>query len=140
VPQDYIIRLLQQLGAVVAMIAGKRARGEFEAAEQELEEQCLRQTGLPMIVVKQSTPEGLLGLLAMGGARQGLRALTLAELLREDGLLSEQRGNPPLAVLSYRQAVALIEHTLPQLGGEDAAFFRERHSELQAKLRDLAGG
>lgn len=138
-PQDYIIRLLQQLGAIVATIAGKRVAGDLEGAEQEIAEQCVRQTGLPFVVVKQSSPEDLAALLAMGGSLQVPRALTLAELLRQDAILNEQRGNPLAAVTSYRQAAHLISRGLPMLSGEDEAVFRERQSEIAAKLRDLAG-
>jgi hypothetical protein len=140
VPQDYIIRLLQQLGAMLATIAGKKSVGDLAGAEQEIAEQCLRHTGLPLMVVKQSSPEDLAALLAMGGAMQVPRALILAELLREDGQLSEARGNPPGAVMSYRQSAELIARALPSLRGEDERAFLERQAELAVKLRDLGGG
>jgi hypothetical protein len=140
VPQDYIIRLLQQLGAVLAAIAGKKTSGDLAGAEQEIAEQCLRHTGLPLVVVKQSSPEDLAALLAMGGALQVPRALLLAELLREEAELNELRGNPPGAVLSYRQALRLIEDALPTLRGEDETVFRERQATIATKVRDLAGG
>jgi hypothetical protein len=140
VPQDYIIRLLQQLGAMLATIAGKKSVGDLAGAEQEIAEQCLRHTGLPLMVVKQSSPEDLAALLAMGGAMQVPRALILAELLREDGALSEARGNPPGAVMSYRQSAELIARALPSLRGEDERAFLERQAELAVKLRDLGGG
>ncbi len=139
-PQDYIIRLLQQLGAVLASIAGKKSQGDWAAAEQEIADQCERHTGLPFAVVKQSTPESLAQLLAMGGAMQLPRSLMLAELLCEDADLSERRGNPMAAAASYAQAEALIARALPSLAGEDEAAFQEKQAVVVTKLRDLAGG
>lgn len=138
-PQDYILRLLQQLGAIVATIAGRRTAGDLQGAEQAIADECLRQTGLPFVVVQQSSPENLAALLQMGGARQVSRALTLAELLREDALLAEQRGNPLHAAVSYRQALSLVTSTLPGLRGEEETLFRGRAAELAVKLRDLTG-
>jgi hypothetical protein len=138
-PQDYIIRLLQQLGAMLATIAGKKSVGDLAGAEQEIADQCERHTGLPWVVVKQSTPDALVGLLAMGGAMKTPRALILAELLREDGELNERRGDPPAAAMSYRLAAGLISDALPSLRGEDEAAFRERAADLATKLRDLGG-
>ncbi|HEX2099126.1 MAG TPA: hypothetical protein VHF69_00600 [Candidatus Synoicihabitans sp.] len=138
-PQDYILRLLQQLGAIVATILGKRAAGDLDGAEAEIAEQCLRHTGLPLVVVKQSTPEALAQLLAMGGAMQTSRALILAELLRHDAQLAEARGNPVAAALSYQQADRLIADSLPSLAGEEAEAFRQKQAEIATKLRDLGG-
>lgn len=137
-PQDYILRLLEQLGAMAATIGGKKAAGDLEGAALEIEEQCVRHTGLPFAVVKQASPEGLSLLLEMGGAMQVPRQLMLAELLRQEAELCERRGNPPAAVLSYRQAAQLIEDALPSLAGEDAATFREVQATIAAKLRDLS--
>lgn len=136
-PQDYIVRLLEQLRAIAATVGGKKAADDLAGAEQEIEEQCVRQTGLPFAVVKQATPEGLSLLLGMGGAMQLPRRLILAELLSQDGDLNERRGDPPLAALSYRQAIRLIDDALPSLRGAEAAAIRKKQAAMAAKLRDI---
>lgn len=138
-PQDYILRLLQQLGAIVATISGKRTAGDLAGAEQEIDEQCQRHVGLPLVVVRQSSPEGLDGLLAMGGVMQLHRSLILAELLRQDAELARSRGNPLSAVASLRQADHLIERALPSLVGEEAKAFRRAAQDIAVQLRDLGG-
>lgn len=138
-PQDYILRLLQQLGAIVATIAGKRTAGDFAGAEHELNEQCLRHTGLPLVVAKQASSDDLQALLAMGGQMQLHRSLILAELLRQDAELAKARGNPLEAVVSLRRALDLVERALPALVGEEAAAFREAQQTMVTQLRDLGG-
>src|SRR5690606_27758281 len=108
-PQDYILRWLQQLGAIVATISGKRTAGDLAGAEQEIDDQCQRHIGLPLVVIRQSSPEGLEALLAMGGSMQLHRSLILAELLRQDAELAKARGNPMFAAGSLRQAERLIQ-------------------------------
>jgi len=138
-PQDYILRLLQQLGAIVATIAGKRTAGDLAGAEQEIDDQCQRHVGLPLVVVRQSSPENLAALLAMGGAMQVHRSLILAELLRQDADLALARGNPLAAVTSLRQAERLVQHALPSLVGDEAETFSRAAQEIATQLRDLGG-
>ena len=137
VSQDYILRLLQQLGAVVATILGRRAAGDLAGAEQEIEEQCLRHVGLPWVIVRQSSPESLRSLLAMGGALQSLRTLVVAELLVQSADLAQARCNPPAAAADLSLAEALYREILPQLGGSDAEEICRRHRDVVARQRDL---
>ena len=138
-PQDYILRLLQQLGAIVATISGKRTAGDLAGAEREIDDQCQRHVGLPFAVIRQSSPEGLEALLAMGGSMQLHRSLILAELLRQDAELAIARGNPMFAAASLRQAERLIQRALPSLFGEEAEAFGRAAQDIAAQLRDLSG-
>jgi hypothetical protein len=62
--QDYILRMLQQIGAMLAGIIAKKQQGDLAGAEAELQEQCLHRVGLPLFVLKHSPPEAVAELLA----------------------------------------------------------------------------
>jgi len=136
--QDYVLRMIQQIAAMLAGIVAKRQQGDLAGAEAELQDKCLQHVGLPLMVVKHSSPEVVSAWLASAGAMRHLRAVTLAELLLQDAALSEARGNPPEAVLAYEHAFRLLHDALGVLSIDDEKACRERLSTIAAKLRDLA--
>lgn len=138
--QDYILRMIQQVAAMLAGIIAKKQRGDWDGAEAELDEQCRQHVGLPLVVVKHSPPADVVDLLAASGARQHTRGIMLAELLLQDAALAEARGNPPAALLSYRLAFRLLSDALLVLAHEEENHYRARLVDISAKLRDLGDG
>ncbi len=136
---DYIMRVIEQVAAMLAGIMARRKAGDQAGAAQELEEQSLRQVGLPLFVVKHSPPEAVTALLAESGARRHVRGVLLSELLLQDAALAEERGNPPEAVASYALAFRLLNDALATLAVDDEVIYRDRLGEISAKLRDLGG-
>ena len=72
---DYILTIVEQVGLMLAELARLKS-GEKPAGISVL---CLRETGLPLAVVKHSSPETILQLLKTGGGTQYARAVLLAE-------------------------------------------------------------
>lgn len=124
---------------MLAQIVAKKTRGDVSGAAAEIEEQCLQHIGLPLILIKQSSPDAVAGLLASGGALRTTRAILLAELLLQDAELSELRGNPPEAVLSYSHAQRLLADVVGALNPDEQAHYRDQLANIAAKLRDLGG-
>ena len=137
---DYILRMIQQVAMMLASIMAKRERGDVGAAADEIEEKCLQTIGLPLGLVKQSTPEMVAELLAAGGALACPRAIMLAELLVQDAELSVERGDPPMAAISYRHAASLLNGAIDSLGPQDEEHYRAKLTDVAEKLRDLDGG
>ena len=135
--QDYILRMLHQVGAMLAGIIAKRQRGDLAGAEAELQEQCLQRVGLPLVVVKHSPPQAVAELLAGGGALHHARGVFVAELLLQDAALAEARGNPPDALGSYRVAYRLLTDALSVLSVDEEKTYRARLVAIAARLRDL---
>jgi hypothetical protein len=135
--EDYILRMLQQISAMIAGIVGKKQAGDFAGAEAELQEKCLQHIGLPLDVVKHAPPDALAELLAAGGALRHTKGVFLAELLLQDAALAEARGNPPEALLAYQQASRLLVDALNVLSADEEKHYRARLVDISAKLRDL---
>ncbi|MGH8018426.1 MAG: hypothetical protein ACREIA_09070 [Opitutaceae bacterium] len=134
---DYILRLVQQISMVLAGIIHQRKQGQTDAAMHEIERVCLEQTGLPFSLIKQSAPDDVAELLKSGGDLRITRSLILAELLSEEAVLCELRGNAPAAATSYAHAEKLIADSLPFLGPEEKTHFEARLADVSAKQRDL---
>ncbi len=122
---------------VLAGIIHQRKQGQTEAARQEIERACLEQIGLPFSLIKQSAPADIAVLLQSGGHLRVTRSLILAELLSEDAVLCELRGNAPAAAISYAHAEKLLADSLPFLGPEEKTHFETRLADISAKRRDL---
>jgi hypothetical protein len=138
--QDFIVRMLQQISAMLAGIVARKQRGDLAGAEVEVRERCLQHIGLPLDVVKHATPDAVAELLAAGGARRHAHGVLLAELLLQDAALAEARGNPPEALLGYQHAFRLLCDAADVLGGEEERHCRTRLTEIGVKLRDLGDG
>ena len=87
--QDYIMRVLQQVAAMLSVIIAKKLSGQLAEASQELEAACLRTVGLPLDRVKRLSPDELAGPLQMAGA---LRCLKVASWGAEDQSDSRHGG------------------------------------------------
>jgi hypothetical protein len=129
--QDYILRLIEQVGQMLASILTLRKAGRNAEATKEIEVVCLRAVGLPFNLVKQSSPETLLQLLQSGGGTQYVRAVMLAELLLQQAELCDAARKDREAMISRAQAHRLLAHAINSLAPDEQAVYR-------AKLKVIA--
>jgi hypothetical protein len=130
-PQDYILRLIEQVSLMLAELSRLKA-AERSARVSAL---SLRETGLPLDFVKHSSPETILRLLESGGGTQHARAILLAELLLQDADLSDAAGRDREATVSRAQAQALLAHSVDQLSPEEQLVYRPKLEALTLDLR-----
>ena len=121
-PQDYILRLIEQVAQMIAEICRLRAAEK----PARLNAICLRETGLPLELVKRSSPETILELLKSGGGTQYARAVILAELLLQDAEASDLAGRNREAIISRAQARALLGSSIDYLSNEEQAVYRPK--------------
>jgi hypothetical protein len=119
---DYIIRLIKQLGAVLARIAGKRKAGELDAALQEAGKGWDDLIGQP--------PRELVDVLDTHTLAEMLREpakmRAAAQLLIEEGHVHAAKHNPVHAAICYRRAWELyLEARLIEPSDDDAAAMSE---------------
>ena len=119
---DYIIRLIKQLGAALARIAGKRKAGEFDDALQEAGKGWDDLIGQPprelVDVLDTRTLADML--------REPAKMRAAAQLLIEEGRACAGKGDPVHAAVRYRRAWELyLEARLIEPSDEDAAVMSE---------------
>jgi hypothetical protein len=124
--QDYILRLIEQ---VAQMLAEIRRLRNAERPER-IGAICEREIGLPLSLVKHSSPDTILQLLESGGATRHVRAVILAELLLQDAELSEAAGKSQEAMVSRAQAKVLLERNIDSLSPDEQAGYRPKLEEL----------
>jgi hypothetical protein len=86
------MRLIEQVGRMLAGILALRKVGRIADAARQVETLCEQNTGLRLELVKRSAPETILQLLKTGGGTEHVRAVLLAELLLQDAEMSDDDG------------------------------------------------
>src|SRR5258708_1681769 len=128
--QDYILRLIEQVALMLAELS-RLKKAERPARIGAL---CLREVGLPIELIKHSSPETIFQLLETGGGTQYVRAVLVAELLLQDAEVSDEAGKNREAFISRAQAKALLAHSIDNLSPEEQAIYRPK---LEALIADL---
>lgn len=136
-PEDYIMRLAQQIAAMLAAIIARRAEGKSAEARQDLDSTCLQTVGLPLATLKRLKPEDLSRQLEQSGANQCARSIILAELFIQDAELLSEDGDAQGALASYLHAFCLIFDSFPLLASDEQTIYRPKLEMLAAKLEHL---
>lgn len=120
--EDYIIRLIKQLAAAIARIAGKRQAGEYEAALAEAGKAWDDLIGQPpRELVDMVDTHTLAGML-----KEPARMRVAAQLLIEEGRSYAGKGDPVHATVCYRRAFELyLEARVLEPDDEDHAVLAE---------------
>src|SRR6476619_4279670 len=119
--RDYIMRLIEQVAAVLASIIAKERAGQYVEAKANVDEKARQVVGMGLGEIRKLPPEAVSQLLAnSGGLRYG-RAVILAELLLHDAVNADAAGDPREALLSRIHAFCLLSETIENLTEEDRA-------------------
>ena len=134
--QDFVLRLIQQVAQMLASVLAARKAGRTEEAKQAIEKQCFRTTGLPYLLVKNSSLSELLTMMDSGP--QGLRCsrkIMLAELLLQDAEIDEAAGNIAASQHSEELAAGLLAASLGSLSQDEARAYQAKLELIQTKLQ-----
>ncbi len=149
IERDYIMRLAQQLAAVVARVLRLRELEKYDQAQQELEQACGELLGLNyelLLSLDAATAAQLLG--------HEEKIKIAAKLMHEEGELLEHQGRFELAharrqraLELYLEAVALTGYAEAEDGAIlasfrqkiDAAALRDRYQEILSALPRQTG-
>ncbi|HSI13807.1 MAG TPA: hypothetical protein VK961_17310 [Chthoniobacter sp.] len=136
-PQDYILRLIEQAAAMIGAVIAKRRKGEIQEARQDLQTLCLQNVGLPLETVKGLSPDAVAEHLTTAGGHRFVRAVMLAELLIQDAETLETQGDAQRALPSYVHAFCLLFDAYPVLSEEERAIYRVKLEALGGKVAEL---
>jgi len=130
--RDYILRMIEQMGAVFArlrqlIVGGERAEEEMRAAAQ--------QASVNLDMARALDADSLIALLAPDAQADVTRVWVMAELLFLDGLRASEGGDEPGAREAWRKALRLYQSLDPAIiGGLPEA--TGRIHELRALLQE----
>jgi hypothetical protein len=131
-PQDYLLRLIDQISIVLAEIARLMAAGNRSGALAELNEQCRQTIGLNITQVQQMSPEAVAQLFETAGGLRQSRAIILAELLLKDAEIHP--GDHGRESLDRLHAFCLLAQVIHLLDPDDQRVYRQKLNELRDYL------
>lgn len=146
VQRDYILRLIEQMGAVLAELRRAilgRMRGDAgsEGAAASQTEDVLRraagEAGMDLALARAASADALPAMLSPGGEVDPMRCWLLAEVLMTDGVQRWHEGSTEAARSSLAKAAVLFKLTGPgfHLAGFPEA--RDRLEEIESLLARL---
>jgi hypothetical protein len=136
--QDYFLRLIEQVAQMLAAIVASRKAGRKSDAVEQIAAACQNNVGIPLEIVRRSSPGTLLQLLEPGGALRHIRAVILAELLMQDSEILEDDGKSGEALIARAQAYALLSDALPHLPTKEQSIYRKKMEILRVGNVDKA--
>ena len=132
---DYILRLIEQLGAVLrAFVSGTAVSGiQTEDAQGMIEDSCRRALGLSYSTIQAMPPEHLVELLQAGGGTWMDRCFLAAILFEYDAETSRQSGDVARAREAAERALYLYS-VLKAAPGVPPDYEIQKKSERLMKL------
>lgn len=138
--RDYILRLIEQAGAVLIRLRNMILGRSSSATEVDRQLRLAAGfVGLDLGIARVATPDTLAMMVAPTGELDPTRCWFLAEMLYLDGLQAELNGRAGAAWVSYDKALRLFSMVEP--GGAFLAGFpeaAERKQEIEQRLRSLS--
>jgi hypothetical protein len=112
VQQDYMLRMIQELGGFVRGLLQLRRGGRSEQAIVQIQDAIGRFSGLNASLVHVISEDDLVQLLRARGGVDPDRAWALAELLREEALAYDELGNEAEATPRFMKSLRLYLEVL----------------------------
>lgn len=136
--RDYLLRLIEQVGQLLARVIEQRQNRAPHEALQSVMAACERLFGLAAVEVFQHTPDQHVRMLADGEPPETARdkILMYAALTAEAGRCYAELGNPPFAQQSFYNALRLTLRARRDYPAERWPSFAPNVDDLLLRLAD----
>jgi tetratricopeptide (TPR) repeat protein len=105
---DYIMRIIQQLGVALAQIIYRKGREEYDEAEAIISRSAQSLLGFDITLLRRLSDEGIAGLLRRPDPSDVGAFLVAAELLLQQGDVDAARGREDDGFDCYHKALSLF--------------------------------
>jgi len=106
--KDYILRIAENVGRALAQIIYHKEIQDYQGALSLIDELCKQTVGAGSGFIHAISEETLLAMLTLLGILNIEKALLIATLLKTEGDIYEDQGNPDAAYESYLKALNLF--------------------------------
>jgi tetratricopeptide (TPR) repeat protein len=106
--KDYILSIAENVGRALAQIIYDKEIHEYQGALSLIDELCKQTVGAGSGFIHAISEETLLAMLTLLGILNVEKALLIATLLKAEGDIYEEQGNPDAAYESYLKALNLL--------------------------------
>ncbi len=134
--EDYLMRIINQVLAALLKAIGLKKKGEYEQAQQALDQAFEQLTGLPANMLKGLDDAGLLAALTAQGQVDIGRLAVLADLFWEEGDILDRRDRRAAGTASAARALRLY---LEVVLADDGNLSAENIRKVEAARSRLSG-
>ena len=128
--RDFLLRLIEQMGRVLAGIRARLLGGEVQGVRAELRD-VIAWSGIDLDLAEQVDVPTLLGLLSLGGSLDVAKCVLVADVLGVEALRLQAAGGAAEGAARLRaKALALYRAARPLVTGGDAEAIEERITTL----------
>lgn len=132
--QDYILRLIEQVTAMLATVLARRRNGQAAEAGDEVRRLTQETVGLTPEAVRRLSPDAVSTLLDRAGFLRPLKALLLVGLLEQEDELAGPEWPAADRLASRVHRFCLLADVLPHLDREDRDTTRLKLQALVVEL------
>jgi len=106
--KDYILRVAEDVGRALAQMLYRKEIQDYQGAFSLIDELCKQTVGMDSGLIHAISDETLLAMLTLYGVLNVEKALLIATLLKAEGDIYEDQGNPDAAYESYLKSLNLF--------------------------------
>jgi len=106
--KDYILRVAEDVGRALAQMTYPKESQDYQGAFSLIDELCKQTVGMDSGLIHAISDETLLAMLTLYGVLNVEKALLIATLLKAEGDIYEDQGNPDAAYESYLKSLNLF--------------------------------
>ena len=132
--EDYILRQISLLAAILAKVAGLSRAGQFQEAHRMIDQAVEETLGLNASIVNQMDEPGLLNLLTTLNGLDSAKAFVVANLIEAEGDTFALQGREDESRQCYQRALHLLLETTSQSPDGLEQIVSQKIDELERKL------
>ncbi len=133
--RDYILRLIEQMGRVLAAIRARILGGEAPSVRGELRD-VITWSGIDLEMAESVDTPTLLSLLSLGGSLDVAKCVLVADVLGVESLRRKVLGETDFAERLRQKALVLYRAARPLVTGGDAEAIDARVSAIEQEGSD----
>ena len=135
--EDYIMRMINQMVAVLAKLIGLKDAGQYQSAQQVIDQSLEQLLGLKPELLKHMDDSSILNLLTSQGELGTERLYILAELYRHEGDILIAQNRTQEAIFDYQRALFFYLQLPDDQKDQDTSKIKQKIIDLFIELENV---
>ena len=135
--EDYIMRMINQMVAVYAKLIGLKDAGQYQSAQQVIDQSLEQLLGLKPDLLKHMDDSSILNLLTSQGELGTERLYILAELYRHEGDILLAQNRTQEAIFDYQRALFFYLQLPDDQKDQDTSKIKQKIIDLFIELENV---
>ena len=135
--EDYIMRMINQMVAVLTKLIGLKDAGQYQSAQQVIDQSLEQLLGLKPELLKHMDDSSILNLLTSQGELGTERLYILAELYRHEGDILIAQNRTQEAIFDYQRSLSFYLQLPDDQMDQDSSKIKQKITDLFIELENV---